>query len=238
MTDEPEKQAKSRKKKTTLNEKDLQAIRHLKEAVASGRHWYISVLEAIKLWNSKEEDYKGRHLKYLIDNEAFDWLLLAERLSEEIRDYIPEQERMALLFSDKPPVSLSKEDFKKIIGAAKYKAYLNFTYGVLVEEALILAVVEEVRKEKRSLGSNNDNGVTDKAFTRIYGAGEQELLQNFLKEKHYYGKTRMSLSDMKEFHYWLFKYRLKRSEKPKIASDTRKALVYLQHIMESKGVSI
>jgi hypothetical protein len=48
----------------------------------------------------------------------------------------------------------------------------------------------------------------------------------------------MSLSDMKEFHYWLFKYRLKRSEKPKIASDTRKALVYLQHIMESKGVSI
>jgi hypothetical protein len=238
MTDEPEKQAKSRKKKTTLNEKDLQAIRHLREAVASGRHWYISVLESIKLWNSKEEDYKGRHLKYLIDNEAFDWLLLAERLSEEIRDYIPEQERMALLFSDKPPVSLSKEDFKKIIGAAKYKAYLNFTYGVLVEEALILAVVEEVRKEKRSLGSNNDNGVTDKAFTRIYGAGEQELLQNFLKEKHYYGKTRMSLSDMKEFHYWLFKYRLKRSEKPKIASDTRKALVYLQHIMESKGVSI
>jgi hypothetical protein len=238
MTDEPEKQAKSRKKKTTLNEKDLQAIRHLREAVASGRHWYISVLESIKLWNSKEEDYKGRHLKYLIDNEAFDWLLLAERLSEEIRDYIPEQERMALLFSDKPPVSLSKEDFKKIIGAAKYKAYLNFTYGVLVEEALILAVVEEVRKEKRSLGSNNDNGVTDKAFNRIYGAGEQELLQNFLKEKHYYGKTRMSLSDMKEFHYWLFKYRLKRSEKPKIASDTRKALVYLQHIMESKGVSI
>jgi hypothetical protein len=227
-----------RRKGAGPGEKDTEAIRHLKESVAEGKHWYVSILEAIKIWNSKEEDFKGRHLNYLIDNEAFDWLLLAERLCEEISNYIPEKERIDLLFSDKPPLSLSRDDFKKLIGAAKYKAYLNFTYGVLVEEALISAVVEEVRKERRSVGSSSDSGVSDKAFDRIYGADEQSLLQDFLKEKRYYGRTRMSLSDMKEFYYWLFKYRIKRSEKPRIASDTRKALVYLHRMMEIKGIDI
>jgi hypothetical protein len=226
------------KKRARLNEKDHEAIEHLKKSVTGGKHWYISILEAVKMWNSREEDYKGRHLNYLIDNEAFDWLLLVERLADEIADYIPEDQKVALLFFDKPPLSLSKDDFKKIIGTAKYKAYLNYTYGVLVEEALIEAVVEEVRKEKRSMGSNSDNGVRDKAFKHIYGGDEQSLLQEFLKERHYYAKTRMSLSDMKEFYYWLFKYRIKRSEKPKVASDTRKALLYLQRIMEKKGVVI
>jgi hypothetical protein len=239
MVDEQKDTGKTTsRKRARLNEKDKEAIRHLQESVAGGKHWYISILEAIKMWNSREEDYKGRRLQYLIDNEAFDWLLLVERLSDEIEAYIPEEQKVALLFFDKPPLSLSKEDFKKIIGIAKYKAYLNFTYGVLVEEALVSAVVDEVRKEKRSLGSNSDNGVRDKAFKRIYGGDEQSLLQDFLKEKRYYGKTRLSLSDMKEFYYWLFKYRIKRSEKPKVASDTRKALLYLQHIMEKKGVSI
>jgi hypothetical protein len=239
MTDEQKDtgEGKSRKR-ARLNEKDREAIENLKKSAAEGKHWYISILEAVKIWSSQEEDYQGRHLRYLIDNEAFDWLLLVERLADEIADYIPEDQKVALLFFDKPPLSLSKEDFKKIIGTAKYKAYLNYTYGVLVEEALVSAVVDEVRKEKRSMGSSSDDGVRDKAFKRIYGGDEQSLLQEFLREKRYYARTRMSLSDMKEFYYWLFKYRIKRSEKPKVASDTRKALLYLQHIMEKKGVII
>lgn len=236
MVDEDRKSGKSHRKKSAgLNEKDIEAIKHLKDSVAKGKNWYISVLEAIKIWNSKEEDFKGRHWKYLIDNEAFDWLLLAERLCEEINDYIPQEEKIALLFYDRPPLSISKDNFRKIIGSAKYKAYLNYTYGILVEEALISTVVEEVRKEKRSLGSSNDNGVLEKAFKRIYGAEEGQLFADFMKEKRYYGRTRISIADLKEFYYWLFKYRMKRSEKPRIASDTKKALVYLQHIMESKG---
>jgi hypothetical protein len=236
MVDNDKEQREGRRfKNSALSEKDIQAIKHLKESVAAGKHWYIAILEAIKIWSSKEEDFNGRHWKYLIDDEAFDWLLLAERLAEEIAGHIPEQEKMALLFYDMPPLSLSKDDFKKAIGAAKYKAYLNYTYGVLVEEALISAVMEEVRKEKRSLGSSNDSGVTDKAYKRIYGADEQALLAEFMKEKHYYGRVTMSVSDLKEFYYWLFKYRVKRSEKPRIASDTKKALVYLQRMMEKKG---
>jgi len=45
---------------TTANG-DAKAIEHLKQAIASGEHWYLALLEAIKLWNSAEEDYNERH---------------------------------------------------------------------------------------------------------------------------------------------------------------------------------
>ena len=83
-------------------EGDIKAITRLKESVAAGKHWYVSLLEAIKLWKSTEEDYKGHHYKYLIDGEAFDWLLLAERLCDEISDVIPEKQKIDLLFFDRP----------------------------------------------------------------------------------------------------------------------------------------
>src|SRR4030042_5316652 len=141
----------SRKQYFSDNEKegDRRAIQHLKESVANGKHWYLALLESIKLWKSAEETYKRRRYCYLIDDESFDWLLLAERLCNEIGDFIPEKERINLLFFDRPPVELPKEEFKKLIGAAKYRAYLNYLYGVLVEEALISAVVDDIRKECR-----------------------------------------------------------------------------------------
>jgi hypothetical protein len=66
-------------------EGDIRAIQHLQESVAKGKHWYLALLEAVKLWKSTEETYKRRHYSYLIDGEAFDWLLLAERLCLEIQ---------------------------------------------------------------------------------------------------------------------------------------------------------
>ncbi len=164
---------------------DMQSIKHLKEAIAEGKHWYLALLEAIRLWDSHEEDYNERHYRYLIDNEAFDWLVLAERLCEEVTEFIPEKERIALLFFDQPPVDLPKDEFKELIGNAKYQAYLNYLYGVLVEEFLLLAVIEEIRKGKRSLGLTRDGEVTDEAYQRIYGATQQEMLTRFGKEKGY-----------------------------------------------------
>ncbi len=45
------------------------------------------------------------------------------------------------------------------------------------------------------------------------------------------------LAEMKRFTYWLFKYRVKRCEKAKIASDTKKALGFLHRQCRPKGVS-
>jgi len=213
---------------------DTQAIEGLKKAIAQGKNWYVAVLEAIRLWHSPEEDYGGRHYQYLVDNEAFDWLVLAERLCEELDGFIPEKELANLLFFGRPPIELSKDEFKNIIGDLKYRAHLNYFYGILVEEFLILAVTEEIRKKKRVLGLNNDNGVLDEAYLRVYGDTQFALLRQFRKERHYPQLRSISLSELNEFTYWLFKYRIKRRDKSCMASDTKKALTKLHEILNLK----
>ena len=217
---------------------DVQAIEHLKEAVGRGRHWYLALLEAIKLWSSPEESYEGRHRRYLVGGEAFDWLTLAERLCEEVAGLIPEAELTDLLFRDRAPVELTKDDFKELIGESKYKAYLNYLYGVFVEEVLLQATTEEIRKTKRVSGLTRDAGVVNEAYQQIYGASEANLLDRFRKEKRLPRSKSLNLGEAKEFTYWLFKLRLRTSDKSRAASDTKKALAKLHHDIASKGRSL
>jgi hypothetical protein len=218
-----------------VSTRDTQTIQGLKNAVAEGRNWYVALLEAVRLWSSPEEDYAGRHYQYLVDNEAFDWLVLTERLCEELDGLIPEKERTDLLFFGIPPIELSKDEFKNLIGASKYQAHLNYFYGILVEKFLILAVTEEIRKKKRVLGLNNDNGIVDEAYQHIYGAPQFALLKQFRKERHYPQLGSISLSELNEFTYWLFKYRIKIRDKSCVASDTKKALTKLHEILDLKA---
>ena len=207
---------------------DSDAIRLLREAIANGKHWYIALLEAIGRWTVAEESYNGRDYRYLIANEAFDWLLLAERLLEEVDYLVPEEEMIALLFNGKAPIELPREEFCHLIGEAKYSAHLNYFYGVTVEEALLLAVEEEARKEQRVGAFNEDNRLWEETYQRIYGASITELLGRFRKEKGYPKRHSMELGELKEFTYWLFKYRLNNCDKARIASDTKKALKELE----------
>ena len=219
---------------------DSEAIRHLREAIAQGKHWYIALLEAIGLWSKAEETYKGRNYRYLIANEAFDWLLLAERLCEEVNHLIPEKEMIDLLFFGKAPIELSNEEFCHLIGESKYCAHLNYFYGVTVEEALILAVEEEARKEQRARAFNNNRSL-EEAYQRIYGTPMTALLSSFKKEKGCPQRKSMEFAELKEFTYWLFKYRLKECDKARVASDTKKALKELERqrgLKERRRVSI
>jgi len=213
---------------------DNVAISHLKQAIAGGEHWYIALLEAIALWTSAEENYKGRHYRYLIDGEAFDWLLLAERLCREVESLLPEAEKLALLFHGQPPMKMSAERFKKLISGGKYHQYLNYFYGVTVEEALLRAVEEEIRKEKRISGYASEENLANEAYRRIYGATRAILLKRFRREKRYPQLKSTSLAELKEFSYWLFKYRLQQCDKARVASDTKKALERLN----SNGFSL
>jgi len=206
---------------------DSEAIRYLKEAIAQGKHWYIALLETIGLWAKAEETFNGRDYRYLIANEAFDWLLLAERLCEEVNHLVPEKDIIDLLFFGKAPLVISKEEFCHLIGEAKYHAHLNYFYGVTVEEALVLAVEEETRKEQRACAINNNRSL-EEAYQRIYGAPITALLKSFKKEKGYPQRNSMEFAELKEFTYWLFKYRLKECDKARVASDTRKALKELE----------
>jgi len=108
---------------------NAEAIRHLQQAITSGKHWYIALLEAIGLWNTAEEVHNGCTYHYLIAGEAFDWLFLAERLCEAVDGLLPDDEKNALLFRSKPPLSLTTKQFKELIGSNKYHHNSGSTGG-------------------------------------------------------------------------------------------------------------
>ena len=207
---------------------ETEVIRHLEQAILGGKHWYTALLEAVGQWTTAEETHNGRTYRYLIAGEAFDWLLLAERLCEAVDGLLPHEEKTALLFDGQPPLNLTRKDFEELIGSSKYHQYLNYFYGVTVEEALILAVQEEVRKEWRALGFNREPDTVNEAYRRIYGASKTILLKRFREGKDYSHRRSITLTELKEFTYWLFKYRLKQCDKAKVASDTKKALDWLR----------
>jgi len=208
--------------------RDIEALRHLEQAITGGKHWYIALLEAIGLWKAAEETHNGRIYRYLIAGEAFDWLLLAERLCEAVDGLLPDDEKTTFLFNGKPPLDLTMEKFKELIGSSKYHQYLNYFYGITTEEALIQAVQDEVRKERQILVLNKEHEHDNEAYRRIYGATKAVLLKRFRREKGYPQPKSISQTELKEFIYWLFKYRLNHCDKARVASDTKKALAQLK----------
>ncbi len=213
---------------THLTPAEEEAIGHLKEAIASGKHWYLALLEAVGLWQATEETVNGQSYQYLIEGEAFDWLVLAERLLGEVDGLIPEDEKAALLFHGRPPLELPAAEFKKLIGGRKYHQYLNYFYGITAEEALLQAVEGEVRKEGWAPGRKDEQDIADEAYNRIYGATQRQLLRDFRRAKGYSQARSIGLTELKEFTYWLFKYRLRHNDKARVASDTSKALRWLR----------
>ena len=205
-----------------------EVIRYLEQAITGGKHWYIALLEAIGSWKAAEETHNGRTYRYLIAGEAFDWLLLAERLCKTVDDLLPDDEKTSLLFYGKPPLDLTIEEFKELIGSSKYHQYLNYFYGITTEEALIQAVQDEVRKERQILVLNKEHDYDNEAYRRIYGVTKALLLKRFRREKGYPQLKSTSLTELKEFTYWLFKYRLNHCDKARVASDTKKALTQLK----------
>ncbi len=214
---------------------DAEVLHSLREAVMTGHDWYLALLKAIGQWTSATEEFEGRTWNYLVDGEAFDWLLLAERLCLALEGLIPEYERDALLFHGIVPVDLDPGEVKKLIGEQKFRQYLNYYYGITVEEGLLLAVQEEIEKEKRARCLRHTDG-TDDAYYRVYETGWDELLREFRKEKGRANLKSTTLTELKEFTYWLFKYRFKRCEKARIASDTRKALAFLNAQWRQQGM--
>ena len=204
-------------------------LARLRELVESGeRHWFTAVLEGAGQWPLAEEEVDGRRYRYLIGGEAFDWLLLAERLCKALADVTPEDEREALLMHGRFPVEVSEEEFRRLLGPAKHRAHLNFFYGVQVEQALQLGVAQEVHKER--LCQIWENGhIDEEVCSRIYGATRQELLEKFRQTGGLSGDE-LSSGGSHEFTYWLFKHRVSNADPARVASDTRKGLAMLSRL--------
>lgn len=229
---------------TGLAEQVPEAVLHLRSAVRSGVPWYQAMLEAIGLWTVPQEVHQGRVYQYLILGEAFDWLLLAERLCPELNEAIGDEETEALLFNGKLPEDVTQETFQELIGATKHRGYLNYWYGIVMEEALQLATEEEVRKRHRARCYPDSEELVEEAFTHLYGKTRADLLGEFRQEAKKnplcsFGKNEtegfdLNLTDLKEFTYWLFKRRVKMWDPARVASDTRKGIKRLHLLEESQ----
>jgi hypothetical protein len=214
--------------KRSENQEPRDGVAGFVGAVDRGDDWFDALLAAIAGWQPAEETIGGRHYRYLIGGEAFDWLLLAERLIAETDGAIPAGECEALLFFGRTPRALEDEEFRRAIGDAKHRAHLNFLYGVAVEEALQLTVEEELLKECRSLVWSRPENVEQRVYERLYGRTRDELLAEFRGGGAPAGE--ISFGDLRAFTYWLFKYRVNQNDPARVASDTRKALIQLSQL--------
>ena len=198
--------------------------------VRSGQNWFLALLRAVAAWQTPQEELNGRVYCYVVGGEAFDWLLLAERLLTAADGLVPEEEKAQLLFDGRPPTPLENGLFREMIGPARHGAHLNFLYGIVVEEALQQVNIEEVAKAQQANGAR-ENWIEDEAFRRLYDAPGNELRKEYRRELRQSGASgRASLDDQKAFTYWLFKRRLRRSDPARLASDTRKGIILLERV--------
>ena len=209
------------------------AIERLRAGAGRAEPWYIALLRAVGEWELLEETLAGRHWRYVIGGEALDWLTLAERLCLEIPDVVPPAELEALLFQGQLPEALDGELIRQLMGPYRYTAYLNFWYGVVVEESLQLVIEEVIRKSRLARCYGDSDDVVDEAYRHLYGENREALATQFLDDTQgLWGcdPERMSLSAWKEFTYWLFKRRIRKWHPARVASDTRRGLDRLREL--------
>ena len=204
-------------------------ISDLRAAIEGGEHWFTAIMAAVRNWPLPLESVGERSYCYLVGGEAFDWLLLAERLCDEMADLVPEEEAEALLFDGRLPIEIDEAELERLLGA-KHKAHLNFVYGVRVEEALQLAVQGEVQKERFSTNVWENGHLDEDVFNRVYDATRTCLLAEYRAQNGLPVGEAFSLAELREFTYWLFKHRMRNHDPARVASDTRKGLAQLQRL--------
>ena len=77
--------------------------------------------------------------------------------------------------------------------------------------------------------------VSDAACRRIYDDGLDSLIGKFREKMGYPDQDGFSLTQSKEFTYWLFKHRLYYWDPARVASDTRKGLNWLERVRGSSA---
>ena len=212
-----------------LPQKEQEILRLLKMNLKNGEDARKSLFSASAKWSLSEEVINDAHHCYILAGEAFDLVSLMNRLAGECEDVIPREDLADALFVDEYALIMLNETLRTALGSVKYNQYLNYFYGIILEEILIFATEDEVQKMYTSNGFRNVAKETDIAFSRLYGANERTLLDRYCAELGQGPiKGYMTVIQKQEFTYWLFKLRMRSAEPAKAASDVSKALTYMK----------
>lgn len=199
------------------------------DALDAGAAWYPALLDVVARWVTPEEEVDGVVRRYLIRGEAFDWALLAQRLLEAAGDRVPADQAERMLFFNEPPGGETEEEFALALGDQKYRAHLNFQYGVVVEEVLLLAAEEELHKA-RPLDGVRGEPADVAAYERVYGVPLAELRARYRAETGRVLGERVGRAELQAFTYWCAQVRVQSGEPARVASDTRKAMSLLSRM--------
>lgn len=224
---------RSRRSKVSISEPE--ELRSLRLAIDGGTPFRQAMFEAIGMWKRVEERWRGRTYRYLLHGEAFDWLLLAERLCAGLGGSVPVLLKEEILFNGYKLDESSQMELKKFVSLNKHRCILNFWYGVVVEEALQMAVEDEVRKGQRAAGRPDDDDLIEVAYERLYNDTRRSLLGSFRSEMGYPSTEHLSITEYKEFTYWLYKLRIRFWDPARVASDIKKGL---DKLLEIQGNSV
>ena len=203
-------------------------IEELKSKIENGINWEIAIVDCISEWNLNEEFYRGYKYKYWINNEAFDWMTLTERLGSAIKSYLNKEKYHELIFTGLLPNKISYEYMKKIISRNKLSQMRNFYYGIIIEDLIY------VEKSQQYLKNSLHNANKYDLYEDIYGKNIKLLFKQFAKNIKFVNKNTINLYTYKEFIYWLFKYRIRNSDKTKVASDTNLSIKLAKNILNEK----
>ena len=206
--------------------------------------WRSELVEAMAQWPLAEEFVEGRRHVYLVGGEAFDWHALAERLMAACCGEVSVAEREELLAGAGSPAGMAEDELKRSLGVEKYRAHLNYVYGVTVEQALQVAVQEEICKRRVGNGYMPGEAQCEAAYERLYGMRLVALWAEFRQEVPDWvagggdgigadGSTSECAADGDAFTYWLFKRRVAKADPARVASDTRKGLLQLEKMRRS-----
>ena len=175
--------------------------------------WRDHIFQAISRWSLPCEEIDDEPHVYFIAGEAFNWRRLAERLAWHITFLLNDDEESAMsewLEDAHMFGGLEEAQFRRVLGHEKWRAFLNYFYGVTLERCLLLNIGARITKDRFAGGKRVNDDMLDEAFVSLYEASEFELWMAFASESGLEARSSATrtLAIDDEFTYWLFKRRI------------------------------
>ncbi|PZC40750.1 MAG: hypothetical protein DK305_000378 [Chloroflexi bacterium] len=191
-----------------------------------------AILTIIGRWAVKEEIVDNVNYQYWINDEVFNWLFLASRILDASKDLIEIDLSLSFLFNTYILPGGDQTILTRAFPPYKYKAHLNFLYGVLLEESII--IVNDMQGNKEALSGLTKNFKNDSTYLILYGYTYDEFIRLYEYENKLHITQFNSLNDYYNFLYWSWQYRIKNSTPEKIAYDTHTGISYLWNLKDKK----